>query len=268
MNHARSTPDTHAYSAWMQGHGLRPYTITQRVQFADARLREWGTFDLDPAALALWLGQHTGWTAVTYYTHLTSIYRWLVEVGSLPVDPMSHIRRPRRPRPHPQPLTQAELAAVLDGTTGHLRAFILLASLAGLRSHEVAKVRGEDVDAGAIYVDGKGGQAATVPTHPDLWDLAQSFPRQGYWFPSPVREGQPYSAQQVGALVARRFREVGIEHGSIHRLRATYGTELLRKGSNLRIVQTLMRHASLAITERYLGVSEEERAAAIRSLVA
>ena len=63
------------------------------------------------------------------------------------------------------------------------------------------------------------------------------------------------------------MREVGLP-GSIHRFRATYGTNLLRNGENLRVVQELMRHASLATTQHYLGVSEDEKRDAIGRLAA
>src|SRR5690606_12427458 len=114
----------------------------------------------------------------------------------------------------------------------HLRAWMLLALLAGLRVHEIAKLRGQDIDEACIVVDGKGGQLATIPTHPDLWELAQTYPRHGLWFPSPVRRGEPYTADHISGQVADRFRACGIARGSIHRLRATYGTNLLRNGAN------------------------------------
>ena len=256
------------YADWMLAHNLRPRTIEQRVEFADWRLREWRTWDLDSATIAGWLGRYSGWTKQTYYGHLVSVYKWRIDTGATDRSPMDVIRRPPTPRPQPKPLTPSEVVAVLDGTTGHLRSWMLLALLAGLRVHEIAKLRGQDIDEACIVVDGKGGQLATIPTHPDLWDLAQTYPRHGLWFPSPVRRGEHYTADHISGRVADRFRAVGIARGSIHRLRATYGTNLLRNGANLRVVQTLMRHSSLATTEHYLGVDEDERAEAIRRLAA
>lgn len=128
---------------------------------------------------------------------------------------------------------------------------------AGLRTHEVAKIRGEDVGREYIAVLGKGGRAASTPTHPQLWQLAQSFPRRGLWFPSARRPGQPYATSYIGRKVADRFRQVGIERGSIHRLRATYGTNLVRAGVNHRMAQTLMRHSSLETTTREVNQSSK-----------
>lgn len=256
------------YSDWMLAHGLRPNTIKQRVEFAVSRLRDWGTWDLSSVFLADWISQYTGWTALTYHSHLSSIYRWLIDTQQIASNPMAIIRKPPTPQPKPKPLSPSAQAAAFDGVTGHLRAWMLMALLAGLRVHEIAKFRGEDIDAATIFVDGKGGKAASVPTHPDLWALAQEYPRRGLWFPSPARPGMSYSPDHISGQIADRFRAVGIEQGSVHRLRATYGTTLVRSGANLRIVQTLMRHSSLATTEHYLGVDEDERMAAIRLLAA
>ena len=256
------------YGDWMLAQRLRPSTIKQRVDFEAWRLREWGTWQLTATEIARWLGEYTGWTALTYHTHLCSIFRWLIEAGIVEENPMKSIRKPPTPRPKPKPLSPGEVSAIMDGVTGHLRTWMLLGLLAGMRVHEIAKHRGEDIDAATIYIDGKGGQTASVPTHPDLWEIAQEYPRRGLWFPSPVREGLAYSPDHISGEIANRFRATGIEKGSIHRLRATYGTTLLRSGVNIRVVQKLMRHSSLATTEHYLGVDDDELTAAIRLLAA
>lgn len=256
------------YEEWMRGHGLCARTIDQRVQFAHVRYAEWGTWVLPPHVLSAWLAGYSGWTKLTYFNHLSSIYKWLNVTDRLADNPMETLRRPHPPKPHPNPLTPSEVTTVFDGVTGHLRAWMLLAFYAGLRVHEVAKLRGEDIDQASIYVIGKGGQAATIPTHPELWELALTYPRVGPWFPSPKRGSVHVSADHISSMVADRFRSVGITSGSIHRLRATYGTTLRRAGVDIRLIQTLMRHSSLATTEHYLGVSEDERANAIRLLAA
>jgi len=256
------------YADWMLARNLRPNTIEQRVEFAERVERQWGTFDVPSVRIASWLSRHVGWTALTYHTHLASIYRWQLDTGRMDRDPMTVIRRPPKPRAKPRPLTQTQVSHVMAHDDGLVHSWMMLALLAGLRAHEVAKFRGQDIDAQGIHIIGKGGQDSMIPTHPALWDLAQSYPRRGLWFPSPVRAGEHYGTGYVTQRVAERFRDVGIERGSIHRLRATYGTSLLRSGANLRVVQTLMRHSSLATTEHYLGVDEDERVTAIGLLAA
>lgn len=60
-------------------------------------------------------------------------------------------------------------------------------------------------------------------------------------------------------------RSLGID-GTLHQARHVYGTQLLRSGANLRIVQELMRHRSISSTEIYTAVSSDERTDAIRRL--
>jgi len=86
----------------------------------------------------------------------------------------------------------------------------------------------------------------------------------GFWFPA--QRGH-VDATAISSKVTAHFRRHRIE-GCYHRCRHTYGTGLLQAGLNLRIVQTLMRHESLTSTAAYLAVDEDERAAAIRLLVA
>lgn len=258
---------TTGYREWLVEHGLSRNTIDQRVEFAEGRLREWGTL-IQPAYFVVqWLQQFQGWTRRTYLNHLRSVYAWLIEIDAIAVSPVSRMRTPSPPPPRPSPLSPAELRLALDTADGHLKAWLMLGYLAGLRCHEIAKVRGEDIDAMAFYVLGKGGQEAVLPTHPDLWALAGTYPRHGYWFPSMQARREFVSESQIGNKVRDHFRSLGIESGSVHRLRHSYGTALDRAGVRTRVVQELMRHRSLDTTMRYLAVDAEERRQAVELLV-
>lgn len=254
------------YENWMRARNASARTIGQRMDFARRCLRSWGTLVPEPERVQSWLTGYSGWTQRTYYGHLSSLFAWLRDEERLIGDPLAEFVLKAPPRPHPRPLTPAEVERVLSDAHGRLRSWLLLAALAGLRCHEVAKVRGEDVTETTFYVLGKGAQAAMLPTHPALWTLAREFPRSGWWFPSPSREGA-VSPNTVSRAVGRHFRRHGIA-GSIHRMRATYGTTLLRNGHNIRVVQELMRHRSLSATEHYLGTDHDELVRAIGSLAA
>jgi integrase/recombinase XerD len=254
------------YVEWLAAEGMSAQTIHQRAAFADSRLREWGTFDQDPAFLAGWLSAYDGWTRRTYQVHLRSLYRWLVEAQHLPENPVTRIRSKPTPRCRPTPLSAEELERCLDASQGRLRAWLLLGALAGLRAHEIAKVRGEDVTEQSLRVVGKGGTDCTVPLHPELWSLAQAYPRQGWWFPTHMPGPGHVTGSRVSQEIRALFRQLGIDQGAAHRLRHTYGTTLGRAGVPIRVVQELMRHASLSSTERYLGVDEDEKVAAIALL--
>jgi integrase/recombinase XerD len=225
---------------------------------------EWGA-DFTVENIQAFLGRPElgPWSRATYYAHLKDFCAWLASNHYLPEDPMPQIRPPGRPKSEPRPLSETEVALVLEAADGRLRDWLLLALLAGLRVHEIAKLRGEDITDNGLYVMGKGAKGVTLPVHEDLRALAERYPRRGYWFPSP--QGGHLGAETISGAVSRFFDELGIE-GSIHRARHTYATRLLRAGNNLRVVQKLMRHANLQTTAGYTAVDEDELAAAIASL--
>lgn len=145
---------------------------------------------------------------------------------------------------------------------------ILLAAFQGLRAHEIAKFRGEDVDhtARQLTVKGKGGVEKVLPLHPIVEKYAQDFPNRGYWFAGQTENGGHIHPRSVTDCVAGVFRRAGIPTGAAHRLRHTYATRLVQGGHNLRIIQELLRHASLQTTQIYTGVTFDQMQAAGASL--
>lgn len=257
------------YVAWLTGHGYARATVDKRTTFFARIVGEWGSLNPPPPEkLAAWLNGYDGWTRRTYLNHLKSVLTFLAETGVIDDDPLARYRRPPTPRPRPKPLTDAEQAAILDTDDQRLRTWLLLGCLAGLRAHEIAKMHGSDIDERVIFVRGKGAQEALLPTHPILWGIAETFPRGGYWFPSPHTDRDHVHYSLISNTIRAHFRAHGITNGATHRLRATYGTNLRRAGVDMRLIQELMRHKSLVTTEHYLGVGEDELAVAVRKLAA
>lgn len=260
------TNDIAQYLNWMHSQGYSARTVEARHFFALRVAAAWPSWSVPPSDIIRFLGQFGGHTKRTYFDHFRALFAFLVQTGRVGVDPMPDVPRPPTPRPTPRPLSRDDAARSLVAAEGDMRAYLLLGRYAGLRAHEIAKIQGADIDADALYVNGKGGVIAILPTHPVLWGLAKSYPRRGFWFPSDTDAGH-VTGHSVTMRVSRHFHRLGIE-GSSHRNRHLYGTELLRSGANLRVVQELMRHADLSTTVRYLGVDEAEKVDAIRRLVA
>lgn len=255
------------YREHLESRGMSVCTVEQRVKFARSRWVDWQSWTVTGPQVNAWLSGYSGWTRLTYHNHLTSLFAWLEDAGHIVENPMPLIKRSRPPRPRPRPLREPELRSALIEADHSARAYLMLGYLAGLRAFEIAKFHGRDISQTGIRVIGKGGTDETIPTHPLLWQLAQEYPRDGYWFPSSTSDRDHLGAPAVTARIRRLFARLGIE-GATHRARHTYGTMLLRNGANLRVVQELMRHASLSTTAVYLGVDDDERRTAIDGLVA
>lgn len=260
------------YERWLRSWGASEKTIKARVNLARNRLNEWGLegFTADNVTEFLARPKANGepkssWSKSTYHANLRDFCAWLVAADHMEESPMDdpNVRKPKRPKSRPRPLSEAEVGQVLARAVGRTRDWVVIALCAGLRAHEIAKLRGEHVTPEGIYVRGKGGTEDTLPCHPDIWEIAQRHPRQGWWFSNGT--GGHVSPDVVTMAVSRLFDSLAID-GSIHRLRHVYGTRLLRSGTNIRKVQRLMRHANLETTALYTAVDEDELRDAIYML--
>ena len=196
----------------------------------------------------------------TYRSHLAAFYGFLVESGQRSDNPATRLPSAKAPRGVPHPLTPAEvervLAACADPRAKRTRAYVILAAYAGLRAHEIAKVRGEDFRGDEIAVTGKGGVSSTVPMPPIIRRLADEYPASGYWFPAETEAGHMHRVS-VSIAVQRAFRRAGVV-AVPHALRHHFCTQVLRaSGGDLRTTQRLARHASPATTAIYTQVIDE-----------
>lgn len=254
----RLSADQAAYAAWLRGRGFSPDTIRIYAQtYARAERAIGGQLeDATGTELQLWLASHTPATRGTYASALTSVYDWLNLVGRrvghpLRLDIRERMIRPPAPQRKPRALADRQVVQLLTHNTGDRLAWLKLGLRQGLRVHEIAKVRGEDVDVEVFRVEGKGGKVVDLPTDPEIWQLAQQYPRKGWWFPTWSRTGH-INRNTVGRRVGDMLDDVGAS-GATHRLRHTYATALLRGGMDVEEVRYLLRHESLRTTQIYVS---------------
>lgn len=259
------------YERWMRSWDASEATIEARTVLARARLKAWGLDGFTAANVQAFLANDkwSKWTKATYHAHLKSLCEFLVAGDYLDSSPMDDVRKAKRPQSMPRPLATAEMQLVLDRAAEHpdhrILDWITMARREGLRCHEIAKFRGDDLTDRGLYVLGKGGKEAMLPVHPEITAMAQRLPRHGYWWPSPY--GGHLQPESLSAAVSKFFGQLGIT-GSIHRVRHNFGTDLLRAGNNIRVVQKLMRHSNLQTTAVYTAVDEDELRDAILLLPA
>jgi integrase len=203
----------------------------------------------------------------SYFGSIAMFFKWYGENGGANVT--ARLPRPRAPKGAPRPVSGPGLRVLFD-TRMHqrTRVMILLAALAGLRVHEIAKIRGEDfdLDARTLRVTGKGGRTDTLPLHQLLVDAALIMPRRGWWFPGNSRRlGQHVHSRAVSDIIGDVMRRAGVP-GTPHSLRHSFGSNLVAAGTDLRTAQTLLRHQNLNTTAIYVQVSDPKRVEAIDRL--
>lgn len=203
------------------------------------------------------------------------LYRFLMAEGVVSADPSRLLRSPRRPRTLPKALSVEEVERVLDSvrSSGHEGqrdlAIIELLYGCGLRVSELIGLRIADVDVegGVVRCLGKGGKERVVPMGSHAVAAVRAYvaggrrehrrpPRRDELFLN--AHGRPLTRQGVHYLLQRRVRAAGIGRAvSAHTLRHSFATHLVRAGADLRSVQEMLGHASVATTQVYTHVSAE-----------
>ncbi len=264
------------FERYQRAKGLSPRTIANRghtIRMLAAHARR-SPFDVSIGDVRDFLGRGVSrGTMQTNAGALKAFYTFMHEEGHLPSNPLEQLPTIRAPRGKPRPYTPDQIDALLgSGAYTRTRAMILLAYLQGLRRSEVAAIRGTDVDltSNTLRVVGKGDKLAYLPLHPAVAELATKMPREGYWFPARRGRDGHINPGAVSDLIRRARERAGIPAGrlSAHSLRHAFATELVRAGVDLRTVQELMRHGSLATTQIYVATSSEQMTEGLKRLTA
>jgi site-specific recombinase XerD len=129
----------------------------------------------------------------------------------------------------------------------------------GMRVSEAVHLRAPDIDSLRMMIriqQSKGNKDRYVQLSPKLLELLRTYwrkvrPRQ-WLFPGQDPD-QPLSREAVGQAVAHARQHAGLtKQTSPHSLRHAYAVHLLEAGTDLRRIQLLLGHRSLATTARYL----------------
>jgi site-specific recombinase XerD len=145
------------------------------------------------------------------------------------------------------------------------RAIILLLSRLALRAGDIAALRFNDMDwkDGTLRVAGKGRREVRLPMPQEVGDAILVYLERGraafdddhvfLALAAPLRSLRP---QAVSSLVARAIHRAGVKAPSrgAHVLRHSAATNMLRQGSSLDAIATLLRHRSIETTAHYAKV--------------
>jgi integrase/recombinase XerC len=266
--------------------GRSPHTV--RAYLADVRslgrsAQEQGCHgpaDLTLAILRRWLASGEDVARSTVARRASSartFTAWCYKRGLAAADPGSLLLAPRVRVPLPTVLDVAAADALMDHAAVAAddgepvarrdRAIVELLYATGCRVGELCGADVSDVDLSdrRLRVLGKGrkermipfGQPAAGAVHGWLTVRAQVPPRPGERALFIGVRGGRIDQRTVRAAVQRLARQAGVPAIAPHGLRHSAATHILEGGADLRTVQELLGHASLATTQRYTHVSVE-----------
>jgi integrase/recombinase XerD len=206
-----------------------------------------------------------------------ALYRFLVREGRLTSDPTARVGSPRKPRSIPKAVSVDEVARLLDATADDLlgrrdRAILELLYGSGVRISELVAIDVDDLDLddGTLLVRaGKGSKARRVPvgraaraaaetylvrSRPELATRAGAAAGGALFLNA---RGTRLTRQGCWKILKGYARSAGLEDRvSPHTLRHSFATHMLEGGADIRVVQELLGHASLATTQVYTLVSD------------
>jgi site-specific recombinase XerD len=202
-------------------------------------------------------------------------FGYLVEEEHLSIDPSARLKGGRHGRTLPKPLGEEEIVKLLDSipTTTAVdlrdRALLELLYSTGARVSEVVGMDLSDLDfdEDLILLTGKGSKQRLVPIGETLKRALLDYlgPGGRSTLLSTKRNTRVFlnaragtlSRQGIDGVIAKRALLVGIDRGRIsaHVFRHSCATHMLAHGADIRVVQELLGHASIATTQLYTAVS-------------
>lgn len=214
-------------------------------------------------------------TAQRRLSSLRSLLKFLKKNNEGPKADLPSTGGFKKPKSLPKSLTRAQLESVLNAAdlskpSGMRdRAVMELIYGAGLRVSEAVSVEREAVDlnGGAVRVTGKRGKTRWVPLPAQtvhwlrlyLQDARPKLATKPTSLLIVSDHGRALRREQVYVVLNRLARLGGIEqHIGPHTLRHTYAVHLLKGGADLRAVQELLGHESIATTQVYTQLDLDE----------
>ena len=189
--------------------------------------------------------------------------RFLYGVTLKQADLPERIPYARTSRKLPVVLDADEVVCLLEAVPSlKARAALTTAYAAGLRASEAAGIKVADIDSRRMVIrveQGKGGRDRYVMLSPQRLDILRSYwrlARPARWL-FPGRDGEhPISPTVLHAACRSACTAAGLsKRVTVHTLRHSFATHLLESGTDIRIIQALLGHASLNTTARYTQVA-------------
>lgn len=273
------------FLGWLElERGVSRHTVTNYendlCQFAlflqQAGVRAWS--EVQPDLVRQWMTSlHTenyhASSVARKLSALRGLGKYLVRERRLTVDFSEWVSRPKTRRPLPGTLSGEDIARLLSAPSAEStlgvrdRAFLELMYASGLRVSELCDLQIGDVDLERLVLivrHGKGGKDRMVPFGRLARESMQQYLVRSR--PALVREktgsalflserGGPLSRKTIWHWITFYARQAGISQPvKPHLLRHSFATHLLEGGADLRAIQEMLGHATIATTQIYTAV--------------
>lgn len=202
-----------------------------------------------------------------------TFFRYLMKAGMITQDPSSDLDLPRRPKQLPKNiLTKKEIGALLSAPNLETplgirdRAILEVFYSTGIRVSELCNLTLNDLDLknGELRINqGKNKKDRVVPVGETACDFLSVYLREarpklstpGVSFLFVTKNGRRFNYTTLSFLMSRYGKKVGLpKTTSPHAIRHTCATHLLKGKADIRQIQELLGHSSVATTQVYTRV--------------
>jgi integrase len=194
---------------------------------------------------------------------LVSFFDWCISNAIVDTNPATGLPAVRGDTPRPRPATDDIWQDLINNAPPRELLMIRLAGEAGLRRGEVALCHRndliEDPRGSSLIVHGKGRKQRVVPITDSLAEAIRAQCQQGFVFPGRI------DGHISGGHITTQISRMMPPGYTMHTLRHLFASRAYRGSRNLRAVQMLLGHSSVATTERYCAVDDSEIRAAMES---
>lgn len=230
-------------------------TQDMRRSYLLKSLREIGSFSEWTAhELQDWLGDPERdlkpQTQSLLLTTFDGFFKWARKENLLKKNPCKKIDKPKGDNEEHHPISDEDLAKAFANADTLTACWLALGAYSGLRCQEIALISREDIyddETKRLFVaHGKGAKTRWVPLTPQLKEVLNAWkgmPAEGrLWFMTPQ--------QMSKALNAYLHDEIETA-STAHSLRHFFASKLYQSTRDIRLVQILLGHSSIATTQRY-----------------
>lgn len=183
-------------------------------------------------------------------------FRLLFQSGEISRDDTGQIKLPKLPQGISRPLNTDEMTRLLLATVPDSRDHTMISILfyTGIRANELLNLTVSSIESGFLYIlEGKGNKSRSIPIPPQLAMVLARYIEQ-------IPQSDPgtklfnISYQRLYQLIKIYGRRAGIDPENIHphTFRHTYGNQINLATGNIKAIQELLGHKSIATTENYL----------------
>ena len=222
-------------------------------------IREVKKEDIEGFIAKLLKDNYTKKSASRKLNSIRTFFRFLKTEAMLQINPSLEVSHPKYTQAPPRILSKLEYRALRDVAKEDARTYAVVEILlqTGLRIGELAQIKLADVNNDILKMGSR-----EIPLNQAVSKAVSDYIKARYDSADPhlfvTKSGKPLLVRNIRSIIARCFREVGIDDAKVQDLRNTFIAYQLMNGASISYISKIVGHKRLSSTEKYLELIKEQ----------